>query len=161
MNKRYYGIETAVGIFVFIGLLSIGYLTIKLGKMELVGSDYYTVYAQFDSVSGLKKDSNVEIAGVSIGRVASIELDPKEKIAIVGLKIKKGIKLEDDCMASIKSRGLIGDKFVKITPGGSDTFLNAGNMIIDTESAVDIEDLIGKYVFGNVEEKDVEEEEIQ
>ncbi|OCC15110.1 putative ABC transporter, periplasmic component YrbD [Dissulfuribacter thermophilus] len=149
MNR--YKIETAVGLFVFIGIVCIAYLTIKLGKMELIGSNYYIVYAQFDSVSGLKKDSNVEIAGVPVGRVSSIKLDPKEKIAIVGLKIAKDIKLEDDCIASIKTRGLIGDKFVKIIPGGSDTFLKPGDTIVDTESAVDIEDLIGKYVFGNVD----------
>ena len=149
MNSKY-AIETSVGIFVLIGILCTGYLTIKLGKMELVGSDNYVVYARFDSVSGLKPDSNVEIAGVSIGRVKSIELDPKEKVAIVALKISNKIKLEEDCIASIKTRGLIGDKFVKIIPGGSDNYLKPGDIIVDTESAVDIEDLIGKYVFGGV-----------
>jgi len=145
-----YGIETAVGVFIFIGILCIGYLTVKLGKMELIGSNYYIVYAQFDSVSGLKKDSNVEIAGVPIGRVASITLKRDDMTALVGLKISKDIKLEDDSIASIKTRGLIGDKFVKITPGGSDTYLKPGDVIVDTESAVDIEDLISRFAFGNV-----------
>ncbi|HFC46562.1 MAG TPA: outer membrane lipid asymmetry maintenance protein MlaD, partial [Dissulfuribacter thermophilus] len=152
---------TAVGTFVLIGILCIGYLTIKLGKMEILGSNYYVVYAKFDSVSGLKPDSNVEIAGVPIGRVASIKLDPKEKVAVVAMKISKDIQLEDDCIASIKTRGLIGDKFVKIIPGGSDTYLRPGDTIVDTESAVDIEDLIGKYVFGNVEDKNQDLEDIK
>ncbi len=159
MNR--YTIETAVGTFVLIGILCIGYLTIKLGKMEILGSNYYVVYAKFDSVSGLKPDSNVEIAGVPIGRVASIELDPKEKVAVVAMKISKDIQLEDDCIASIKTRGLIGDKFVKIIPGGSDTYLRPGDTIVDTESAVDIEDLIGKYVFGNVGNKNQDLEDIK
>ncbi len=159
MNR--YTIETAVGTFVLIGILCIGYLTIKLGKMEILGSNYYVVYAKFDSVSGLKPDSNVEIAGVSIGRVSSIKLDPKEKVAVVAMKISKDIQLEDDCIASIKTRGLIGDKFVKIIPGGSDTYLRPGDTIVDTESAVDIEDLIGKYVFGNVGDKNQDLEDIK
>lgn len=159
MNK--YTIETAVGLFVLIGILSIGYLTIKLGKMELFGANYYVVHARFDSVSGLKPDSSVEIAGVSIGRVSSIKLDPEEKAAVVALKISKDLKLEDDCIASIKTRGLIGDKFVKIIPGGSDTYLKPGDIIVDTESAVDIEDLIGQYVFGDVGDQSQDLEELK
>ncbi len=143
-------VETAVGVFVLIGILCIGYLTIKLGKMELFGGDYYQLTARFDSVSGLKAGADVEVAGVQIGRVASIELDQEDDMAVVTLKIRKGVRISDDAIASIKTAGLIGDKFVKITPGGSEDYLQPGDTISDTESALDIEELISKYVFGKV-----------
>ncbi len=143
-------VETAVGVFVLIGILCIGYLTIKLGKMELFGGDYYQLTARFDSVSGLKTGADVEVAGVQIGKVASIELDQENDMAVVTLKIRKGVRVSDDAIASIKTSGLIGDKFVKITPGGSEDYLQPGDSISDTESALDIEELISKYVFGKV-----------
>lgn len=149
MNKT--SIETAVGVFVIIGLLCVGYLTIKLGKMELFGDNYYMVDARFDSVSGLKKGAQVDMAGVQIGQVASITLDRKSLEAVVRLKIQKGIALSDDVIASVKTSGLIGDKYIKLLPGGSDEFIKPGDMIVDTESALDIEELVSKYVFGDAE----------
>ena len=141
-------LETAVGIFVLIGIASIGYLTIKLGKMELIGGNHYIVDARFDSVSGLKIGASIEMSGVEIGKVDSIALDPEEQIAVVGLKILKAVDLTDDVVASVKTAGLIGDKYINITPGGSDTALKHGDEITETESVVDLEDLISKYVFG-------------
>lgn len=108
--------QSAVGIFVFIGLLCIGYLTIKLGKMEVFGSNSYTVEAQFSSVQGLRNGANVEIAGVQVGRVSAINLDPESYVAKISMKINKDIALSDDTMASIKTSGLIGDKFIELTP---------------------------------------------
>ncbi len=143
-------VETAVGVFVLIGILCIGYLTIKLGKMELFGGDYYELTANFDSVSGLKAGADVELAGVRIGQVDSIELDQETDTAMVRLKIRKGVKISDDAIASVKTSGLIGDKYIKITPGGSEDYLQPGDNISDTESALDIEELISKYVFGKV-----------
>jgi phospholipid/cholesterol/gamma-HCH transport system substrate-binding protein len=145
-----YSMETIVGIFVFIGLLCVGYLTIKLGKMELIGGDTYTLYARFDSVSGLRPDSSVEIAGVEIGRIGKISLDSERYMALVMLKIRKGIQITDDAIASIKTSGMIGDKFIKITPGGSDIILEPGGTIVETESAVDLEELISEYIFGGM-----------
>lgn len=145
-----YSMETIVGIFVFIGLICVGYLTIKLGKMEVIGSNNYVLYARFNSVSGLRVDSSVEIAGVQIGRVNKINLDSERDMALVELKIQKGIQISDDSIASIKTSGLIGDKFIKITPGGSDDMLKSGGTITDTESAIDMEELISKYIFGKV-----------
>lgn len=142
-------IETYVGIFVLIGLACVGYLTIKLGKMELVGDNNYPIYAKFQSVSGLKKGAHVEIAGVRIGTIDSIILD-KENKAVVKMKIEKGLALTDDVIASVKTSGIIGDKYIKISPGGSDTLLKPGETITETESALDIEELISKYVFGGV-----------
>jgi phospholipid/cholesterol/gamma-HCH transport system substrate-binding protein len=144
-------VETAVGVFVLIGLISVAYLTIKLGKMEWFGDDYYTLEARFNSVSGLKAGAIVDMAGVEIGKVADIHLDNQRQVAIVSLKINKSVVLTDDVIASVKTSGLIGDKYIRLTPGGSDRILKAGDMIIDTESALDIEELVSKYVFGDAE----------
>ena len=148
MNRS--SIEITVGMFVLIGIICIGYLTIRLGKMEWIGDDYYSVNAKFESISGLKTGASVEIAGVSIGKVGSIFLEKEEQVAVVKLKVQKGIVLTDDVIASIKTAGLIGDKYIKLTPGGSDEILNSGDTIFDTESAIDLEELISKYVFGSV-----------
>jgi phospholipid/cholesterol/gamma-HCH transport system substrate-binding protein len=142
-------VETAVGVFVLIGLICVAYLTVKLGKMEWFGDNYYTVKARFDSVSGLKDGAQVDMAGVQIGQVADIHLDKKRQMAIVNLKIRKDIELNDDVIASVKTAGLIGDKYISLTPGASGRILKPGGTIIDTESAVDIEELISKYVFGS------------
>ncbi|HTG82761.1 MAG TPA: outer membrane lipid asymmetry maintenance protein MlaD [Geobacteraceae bacterium] len=145
-------IETVVGIFVLIGIICLAYLSIKLGKMEFVGGNYYEVTALFDSVAGLKNGASVEIAGVEVGRVDRIILDPKSGAqARVYLRIRNGIKLTDDVIASIRTRGLIGDKFVQLKPGGSERPLAAGGKIRDTESAIDFEDLLSKYIHGQVE----------
>ncbi len=143
-------VETAVGIFVVIGILCIGYLTIKLGNMEWIGDNYYPLYARFQSVSGLSSGAYVEMAGVEIGKVDSIALDPERLVAKVTLKIQKGVVLTDDVIASVKTSGLIGDKYIKLSPGGSDEILKPGDMITETESALDLEELISKYVFGGV-----------
>ena len=144
-------IETAVGIFVIIGIACVGYLTVKLGQMELLGGNYYPVYASFQSVSGLKAGAQVEMAGVPIGRVESISLDHERQEARVELKIEKGIELSDDVIASVKTSGLIGDKYIMLTPGSGMAMLAPGEKIVETESAIDIEALISKYVFGTVE----------
>jgi phospholipid/cholesterol/gamma-HCH transport system substrate-binding protein len=143
-------VEIGVGIFVLIGIICVGYLTVRLGKMEWFGVDSYSVSAQFQSVSGLNNGASVEVAGVQIGKVDSISLDKEEMAAVVKMKIQKGVVLTDDVIASIKTAGLIGDKYIKLTPGGSDEILKSGDMIIETESAIDLEELISKYVFGGV-----------
>lgn len=147
MKKK--SIETSVGIFFLLGLICVGYLTVKLGKMEILGENNYTVFAKFTSVSGLKKGSQVELAGVKIGSIDSISLD-KDDRALVKLKIDNNIALTDDVIASVKTSGLIGDKYIKISQGGSDIILKPGDRITETQSAVDIEELISKYVFGGV-----------
>ena len=142
--------ETLVGLFVLIGLICVAYLTVKLGRMELFNSDGYTLYARFASVSGLRPGAEVEIAGVRVGRVASISLDEKKPLAVVALLVDKKVRLTDDAIASVKTSGLIGDKYINLEPGGTGEALRPGDSIIDTESAVDIENLISKYVFGKV-----------
>jgi phospholipid/cholesterol/gamma-HCH transport system substrate-binding protein len=148
MNKA--SIEIAVGIFFFIGILCVGYLTIKLGKMDIIGDNQYSLEAQFESVTGLNVGSRVELAGVPIGKVVAIRLEPQSLMARVRLKIQGDVELADDVIASVKTAGLIGDKYIKLTPGGSDLALQDGDMITETESALDLEELISKYVFGGV-----------
>jgi phospholipid/cholesterol/gamma-HCH transport system substrate-binding protein len=143
-------IETTVGVFVLIGIACIGYMTIKLGKMEIMGDNKYTVYAKFESVAGLAKGADVQMAGVSIGRVSMINLDQEKQVAVVKMEVKKNIRLTEDVIASIKTAGLIGDKYIMLTPGGSDVMLKTGDTIIETESALDLEELISKYAFDDV-----------
>ena len=144
-------LELAVGIFMLVGILCLGYLSIKLGKMELGGGDTYPLYAEFDSVSGLKQGAFVEIAGVEVGRVETIAFLPAKGVARVNLRISSGVKLQDDVIAAVRTRGIIGDKFVKLKPGGSDKTLTSGGRIRETESSVDIEELLSKYIHGKVE----------
>jgi phospholipid/cholesterol/gamma-HCH transport system substrate-binding protein len=145
-------VELGVGIFVLIGIICVGYLTVQLGKMELLGDDHYFLNARFHSVSGLKAGAQVEIAGVKVGQVDSITLDTKDHVALVRLKILRNVEFEltDDVIASVKTAGLIGDKYIKLTPGGSDEILRPEDIITETESALDIEELISKYAFGDV-----------
>ncbi|MCX7012907.1 MAG: outer membrane lipid asymmetry maintenance protein MlaD [Candidatus Sumerlaeota bacterium] len=152
-------VEISVGIFVLIGLACVAWLAIKLGKMEWLGGDDYRLHAKFASVSGLKKGAIVDMAGVQIGQVDRIGLDPNDLAADVWMRIRKGIPVAEDSMASIRTSGLIGDKYVKIEPGGSDVKLKDGDRIRETESAVDLEEVIGKYAFGDVSKIDNESSE--
>ncbi len=144
-------LELVVGIFVLIGIVCLGYLSIKLGKLELMGGNTYPLYAEFDSVSGLKDGAFVEIAGVEVGRVDTIVYLPDKGVARANLRITSGIKLQDDVIAAVRTKGIIGDKFIKLKPGGSDRYLAAGGRIRETESSVDIEELLSKYIHGKVE----------
>jgi phospholipid/cholesterol/gamma-HCH transport system substrate-binding protein len=141
-------LEIVVGVFVFIGLVCLGYLSIKLGKLELVGGSVYEVEAQFNSASGLKPGSTVEIAGVEVGRVRGITLI--EDRAKVKLAVNNTVKLYTDTIASIKTRGIIGEKFLALSPGGGGDLLKPGDTIRDTESGLDLEELVSQYVHGKV-----------
>jgi phospholipid/cholesterol/gamma-HCH transport system substrate-binding protein len=141
--------ETAVGLFIIIGILALGYLSVKLGRLEVIHTGGYTLYADFSNVGGLKPGATVEIAGVEVGTVKNMRLD-KDYQALVAFNIDKGVKIQEDAIASIKTKGLIGEQFVQITPGGSETNLPAGGKIRETEAAIDIQGLIAKYVFGKV-----------
>jgi phospholipid/cholesterol/gamma-HCH transport system substrate-binding protein len=147
MNKKY-DVELMVGTFVLLGVLALGFLSIRLGKLDVVGKAGYTVYAEFTNAGGIKTGDNVEIAGVEIGKVKSILL--VNYTARTELWIKKGVNLQDDVIATIKTKGLIGEKFIQVTPGGSERLLTDGGKIRDTQSAIDIEELLSKYVFGKV-----------
>jgi phospholipid/cholesterol/gamma-HCH transport system substrate-binding protein len=150
---RKYSTETVVGIFVVIGLLCVAYMTVKLGKVSLFGNDYYSLFARFASVSGLRVGNNIEIDGIEVGRVEKMSIDQAKQMAVVELRIRKGINIYDDGSASIRTAGLIGDKFVKIDPGGAGDLLKPGGMITETTAPLDLEDLISKYAFGEIKKE--------
>lgn len=141
-------VETGVGVFVLIGLVCVAYLAIKLGKMEWLSNDTYLVSAKFSTVTGLKEGAVVEIAGVQVGKVESITLDRENMVAKVLMKIRNGVELDDETIASVKTSGLIGDKYIRLQPGGGAKILKDGGQITETQSAVDMEELVGKYAFG-------------
>ena len=141
-------VEVLVGIFVLVGVLALGYLSISFGKVELFGSQGYDINAEFSDIGGLKTGSSVEIAGVEVGRVSGITL--KDYQALVRMHMNPGVKLSDDTIASIKTKGLIGEKYVSLSPGGSDKLVGPGGTLHETESAVDFESLISNYIFGKV-----------
>ncbi len=143
--------EIAVGIFVLIGILCLGYLAVRLGKLEVLGNQGYVVYADFASVAGLKPGDPIEIAGVKVGRVETLSLAGDR--ARLGFRMNADVKLQDDVIASIRSRGLIGDKFVLISPGSSDKLIPSGGKIRETESPPDIIDLLGKLIGGDLTSK--------
>ncbi|PIE62102.1 MAG: outer membrane lipid asymmetry maintenance protein MlaD [Desulfobacter postgatei] len=139
--------ELYVGLFVLIGLLCAGYLTVVLGGVPMFGPKGYTVYAYFTSVSGLKNGAGIEMAGVEIGNVSKIMLDTERLEAKVALRVNQGIKLSEDSIASIKTAGIIGEKYISISPGGSDIMLEEDDVFTNTESALDIESLVRKFIF--------------
>jgi len=145
-----YKMETIVGIFVVIGVLGIGYMALTLGEVSFIGDDSYLLYARFASVSGLKTGSPVEMLGLEVGKVERLSIAQDQQMAVAEMKIKKGVKVYDDAIASVKTAGLIGDKYIQIDPGGSGTILKSGGTITETSSPLDIEDLIAKYAFGDV-----------
>ncbi len=148
MKKNRY--ETVAGIFVLIGLVCVGYMTVKLGKVRLWGHDSYPLYARFNSVSGLRAGNPVEMLGIQIGEVANFRLDQEKQVVMVEFKINEGIKVYDDAIASIKTSGLIGDRYVSLDAGGGGLILKPGGVITQTESPPDLSDLIGKYAFGDI-----------
>ena len=141
-------VNVAVGLFLVLGILALGYLSIRLGRVSFLGGTGYLVTADFPSVGGLKAGSGVEIAGVLIGRVETIGLADYQ--ARVVLRLNSGVKLQDDSIASIKTKGLIGEKYIRISPGGSDKIIPPNGRIREVEAPVDLEELISKYIFGKV-----------
>ncbi|MBC8316552.1 MAG: outer membrane lipid asymmetry maintenance protein MlaD [Desulfobulbaceae bacterium] len=143
-------VELIVGFFLIGGFCAFAYISMQFGEYSFFGqSQYYTVNADFDSVSGLKKGAVVSMAGVDIGKISKIGLTEDER-ARVSLSLLKNIKLTEDAIASVKTQGIIGDKYIRISQGGSDDFLKEGDLLTDTESAVDLEELVSKYIFGDV-----------
>ena len=141
-------LELSVGVFVLIGILALGWLSIKLGRVDVFGGHGYAITADFPSVGGLKAGSTVEIAGVEVGRVDAITLSDYQ--ARVLMSIRQGIRLQEDSIASIKTKGLIGEKYIRINPGGSEKIIAPNGRITEVEPPVDFEELLSKYIFGKV-----------
>lgn len=148
-----YSKETVVGIFMFFGLLCISYMTVKLGNVSLFGDNTYSLFGRFNKVTGLRVGNQVNMLGLDIGKIAGFSMDQEAQVAIVEFRIKKGIKIYDDAIASIKTEGLMGDKYVDIDAGGGGEQLKPGDTITETESPVDIQEIISKYAFGDVEKE--------
>ena len=146
--------EFAVGLFILVGILAILYLAIQIGSSRILGSDSMVVEARFSNVGGLNEGSNIMIAGVKVGIVGKIRLDTQSLVAMVELKLKNDLIIYDDAMASIKTNGLIGDKYVALDPGGGGFELEEDEPIVDTESALDIESLFSRFAFGSLEESE-------
>jgi phospholipid/cholesterol/gamma-HCH transport system substrate-binding protein len=141
-------LELIVGVFVLLGLACLAYLAVNLGKIEIYGQGYQ-IFANFDNASGLKSGSAVEVAGVRVGRVSSIQLTNHFQ-ARVGLILESNLKIHQDAIASIRTKGIIGDKYVKLSPGSSEKLIPAGGTIYNTESGIDLEEVIGNYIHGKV-----------
>ena len=141
-------VNIAVGIFVILGIVALAYLSIQLGQISFLGGRGYAVTVDFPSVGGLKAGSAVEIARVEVGRVESIGLADYQ--ARVTLRVHSGVKLQEDVIASIKTKGLIGEKYIRISPGGSDKIIPPNGRIREVEAPVDFEELLSKYIFGKV-----------
>lgn len=139
--------ELLVGIFLLAGIIAITFLAMRLGDIAVTDQDEYQLAARFSSASGLRKGAFVEIAGVIVGKVKRISLDPENYLAIVILSLPGEVQLPEDSIASIRTAGIIGDKFVKLSPGGSDIYLQAGDEIAETEPSINLEALISKYIF--------------
>jgi phospholipid/cholesterol/gamma-HCH transport system substrate-binding protein len=145
---KQFNLEVSVGVFVILGLLALGYLSIRLGEIQINAGNTYTVTAVFPTVAGLKPAAPVEVAGVPIGQVDDIRLEEYE--AVVVLRLEKGIRLQEDAIVSIRTRGLIGEKFIRITPGGSERLIPAGGRLREVETPLDFEDLIGRFIQGKI-----------
>jgi len=145
--KRF-NLEVTVGLFVVLGLCALAYLSVRLGQLQVGRGNTYDLSAVFPTVAGLREGATVEVAGVQVGRVQDITL--ADYAAVVTLRLDKQVKLQDDAIASIRTRGLIGEKFVRITPGGSERLLTAGGRIREVEPPIDIETLIGHFIQGKL-----------
>ncbi len=137
--------DLIVGLFVIVGLASIGYLSIEVGGLYYSGPSGFKLIATFDEVGDLKPRAAVVIAGVKVGQVVSIELDEILR-ARCELDIDPGLGLDVETSAAIITVGLLGEKFVSLEPGGSDQMLKSGDEIGRTVSAISIENLVGKFV---------------
>ncbi len=147
MSEKQKKVEASVGIFMIIGLIAISFIAIKLGNISIFGQDQYQVIAKFTSASGLRTGAYVEAAGVRVGEISSIEFDTEDYYAIVTMNINDGVKISEDSIASVSTAGIIIDKFIKLTPGGLDIYLEDRAEIYETEPSINLEELISKYIF--------------
>jgi len=146
MNEKQHT-EILVGIFLLIGIIAITFLALRMGDFRLLNTQQYTIKAEFTSASGLKKGAHVEMAGVSVGRVTNITFNPETYLAEVYIALENNIQIPDDSIASIRTSGIIGDKFLKISPGGSEIIIEPNMVITETEPSINLEELISKYIF--------------
>lgn len=142
-------VELAVGVFILLGIIALAFLALKVSGLSFqeAGNQTYTVTAEFNNIGSLKPRAKVSIAGVTVGQVTNISLDPLSARAVVEMAINKEVDyLTTDSIAGIKTSGVLGEQYVSISVGGAPDILEDGDKIIDTQSAVVLEDLIGKFL---------------
>lgn len=137
-----------VGIFVAIGLGSLLFLALKVGNLSLASSgEMYQLQAKFDNIGGLKVRGAVKSAGVVVGRVSQIHLDPQDFVAVVTMHINSTYKFPRDTFATINTSGLLGEQYIGFEVGGDSQMLQDGDVVKKTQSAVVLEKLISQLMF--------------
>jgi phospholipid/cholesterol/gamma-HCH transport system substrate-binding protein len=151
MSKR--STEILVGLFVLLGMLTLLFLALKAANLASFSTEpTYALSARFDNIGGLKVRAPVRSAGVTVGRVTSITLDPKTFQGVVGMDIRQGFQFPKDSSAKILTAGLLGDQYIGLEPGGDEANLAAGATITQTQSALVLENLIGQLLFNKAAE---------
>jgi len=148
--QQYRRIEITVGVFVFLGIVAASWMAVKLGQIGGLGQSGYPIEAVFTDAGGVRVGSDVMMAGVIIGRVAGVALQDNQKAKIT-LQINSGVELSSDVIASVRTKGIIGERYIRITQGGDTDLLAAGDEVEETESAINLEDLVSKYIFSTKE----------
>lgn len=144
-------VDIFVGLFLIIGFAALGWLALQLGEIPwITGSRTYTVNAEFSNISGVNTGADIQVAGVKIGTVRRLSLS-EDAYAMVAMQINRDVKIPLDSVASVKSKGIIGDKFIQISLGGDEEVFKEGDILTETESTVDLESLISKFAFGKVD----------
>lgn len=138
--------ELLVGMFLVAGMLCVAYLCVRLGKVDVLQRRGTVIHAVFSSVGGLKEGAPIEIAGVEVGKVKRIRLT-EDYQAEVEMYINPGIRIQEDAIASIKTKGLLGERYVEITPGSSEICLKSGDLLVDTQPPFSLEDAIARFIF--------------
>lgn len=145
------GLNFVVGLFVILGAAALFYMSVNIGGATVSGAGNYSLIARFENTSGLKEGAFVEAAGVRVGQATSIRFDPETYESVVEIVLDNMVQVPDDSIASIRTAGIIGDRFIKITPGGSDIYLEAGEEFLETEPSISLEELVSKYMFSSEE----------
>jgi phospholipid/cholesterol/gamma-HCH transport system substrate-binding protein len=148
---EYKKIEMIVGAFVLAGIISISWMAVKLGQIGGIGASGYMLEAIFTDAGGMRSGSDVMMAGVVIGRVGDVAVNDDSEARLT-LLIDDGIPVSADAIASVRTKGIIGERYIRITQGGDTEMLQGGDEIEETESAINIEDLVSKYIFSSSEE---------
>ena len=151
MRMRY--IEISVGAFMVMGMIAIVLMAFRVSGLSVADSgDTYTIKARFENLGGLTEKAKVAMSGVTIGRVTKVYLDPEQYSAVVEMTINKSMStLTTDTSAAILTAGLLGEKYIGLTVGAEEEYLKEGDWIDDTQSALVLEDLIGKFLFNKAE----------
>ena len=145
---KQFRLEAVVGLFVIVGLGCLAYLSVQLARVQLFGSNTYTLTAVFPTVSGLRSGASVEIAGVTVGHVQNVKLDGFD--AVVVMRVRKDVRLSKDAIVSIRTRGLIGEKYLRVSQGADERTIPAGGRVREVEPPLDFEEMIAQLIQGKI-----------